>query len=670
MAADPRGQKNRGPRQVAHRDPLQNARNPDACQIIVRKASQQQPKQEDQRGPPQHMQEQSAPVRAFLHTAREAERHRHPDNPQEKRKHRVRESPPIPLRVQQWWIYIVPVARIIDQQHRGNGCAAESIQRYQAGAGLRGRQADTIPEVRDIHSYARPERKRVRHLELQLRVDFDSKRLEGAARVHAEGVGEALVLDTRGLDIRGVTRPWRLGPADPLLGAPLEIEVGPGGTEVTIEYTTAPDAGALQWLDDGPCLFTQSQAIHARSWAPVQDTPGVRATWSARVDAPAGLRVLTSSGSLPVPAYLMALAVGRFEFAPLSARCGVWAAGRLLRQAAREFEDIERMMEAAESLYGPYRWGRYDILVLPPSFPFGGMENPCLTFATPTILAGDKSLVSLVAHELAHSWSGNLVTNATWRDFWLNEGFTTYVERRIQEVVFGARRASMEAAVEMAELRAEMARLPDPDQRLALDLDGRDPDDGCTLVPYVKGAALLRRLEQVHGRALFDRFLRGYIDRFAFQSITTEQFVEYYEKELGGYDLRPWLHQPGLPADLPEPDFVFETEPREGWATQEWLHWIRSLPPASDLASLDARWGLTQSSNSEICCAWLRVAIERGYGPASDRVREFLCSVGRRKFLKPLYQALGRERGRPIFELAKANYHPIACAEIAKILDS
>src|SRR5207253_1192419 len=219
----------------------------------------------------------------------------------------------------------------------------------------------------------------------------------------------------------------------------------------------------------------------------------------------------------PIPSYLIALAAGALEFRPLGERSGVFAEAPLIDAAAREFEDTEAMIRAVEELYGPYRWNRYDILVLPPSFPFGGMENPCLTFATPTILAGDRSLVSLVAHELAHSWSGNLVTNATWSDFWLNEGFTVYVERRVLEEVYGRRRADMEAVLGRGELQKEFARLPENDRMLHLDLNGRDPDDGCTLVPYEKGALMLRTIEEAVGREQFDIFLRGYFDHFAFQ---------------------------------------------------------------------------------------------------------------------------------------------------------
>ncbi len=194
---------------------------------------------------------------------------------------------------------------------------------------------------------------------------------------------------------------------------------------------------------------------------------------------------------LPIPPYLIALAVGDLDFAPLGPRTGIYAEPPILAAAAREFEDTESLVEAVERLYGPYRWGRYDLLVLPPSFPFGGMENPCLTFATPTVIAGDKSLVSLVSHELAHSWSGNLVTNATWSDFWLNEGFTTYLENRIQEEVYGREQALMEQVLDRREIEKDFREFAPGDQILHIDLAGRDPDDGCTHVPYIKGRSFL-----------------------------------------------------------------------------------------------------------------------------------------------------------------------------------
>src|SRR5690242_13259810 len=386
----------------------------------------------------------------------------------------------------------------------------------------------------DVHSFSCPEQARVRHLELDLRVDFDQKILEGSVEVHFDLLsGNELVLDTRGLRIASVE------PA-------LSWEHGPAQT-----------AGRRH-----PFLFTQSQAIHARSWIPLQDTPGVRVTFAARVSTPEPLRAVMGAVERdgvfrmdePVPSYLIALAAGDIARREIGPRSAVWAEPALLERAAREFEDTESMIQAVEELYGPYRWGRYDILVLPPSFPFGGMENPCLTFATPTILAGDKSLVSLVAHELAHSWSGNLVTNATWSDFWLNEGFTVYVERRVIEKVYGQRRAGMEAVLGRGELEREMSQLPEGDRRLHVDLNGRDPDEGCTLVPYEKGALMLRTIGHAVGRERFDAFLRRYFDHFAFRSITTEEFLDFIRRELPNpVPLDEWIYRPGIPSGADEP---------------------------------------------------------------------------------------------------------------------
>ena len=298
----------------------------------------------------------------------------------------------------------------------------------------------------------------------------------------------------------------------------------------------------------------------------------MRVTYSAVVRTPKELVAVMSAPNDPnaprngeyhfrqrnaIPSYLIALAVGDLQFRAIGSRTGVYAEPSVADRAAAEFADTEKMLQAAQDLYGAYRWGRYDLLVLPPSFPFGGMENPSLTFATPTILAGDKSLVSLVAHELAHSWSGNLVTNATWSDFWLNEGFTVYVERRILEKIYGRPREEMEAVLGRQELEAELAKLPPGDQILHIDLKGRDPDDGVTSVPYEKGALLLRSLEEKFGRERFDAFLREYFDHFAFQSITTGIFVDYLQKHLlnGNTDipLDEWLNKPGLPATAPRP---------------------------------------------------------------------------------------------------------------------
>ncbi len=595
----------------------------------------------------------------------------------------------------------------------------------------------TDPDRRDLHSYANADRVRVTHVELDLDVSFDDRTLAGSAMLSFDRLDAdagALVVDTRDLEIDGVetwspnggfeASTYVLGEADPVLGAPLRIELPPAATRVRVTYRTRPEATALQWLGaeqtaggQHPFLFTQSQAIHARSWIPLQDSPGVRVTYGARIRTPPGLRAVMSAANdpdaapdgdyrldmrQPIPSYLIALAVGELAFAPLGPRAGVYAEPSVVEAAADEFADTEAMIAATERLYGPYRWERYDLLVLPPSFPFGGMENPRLTFATPTILAGDRSLVSLVAHELAHSWSGNLVTNATWRDFWLNEGVTTYIERRIVEEVFGTRRAEMEAVLGRDVLLAELDRLDDPDEVLRVDLAGRDPDEGMTQVPYEKGALLLRHLEERAGRARFDEFLRGYFDHFAFRSITTADFVAYVRRHLLDADpagaapmaLEAWIDGPGLPADAPQPesDAFGEVERQlaawtdgtrragdietAAWTTQEWLHFLSAASSdlsAARMAALDDAFGLTRSGNAEIAHQWLLAAIRAGYRQADDRLEQYLSDIGRRKLIAPLYEALaatpgGRNRALAIYRRARPGYHPISVDAIDALL--
>jgi aminopeptidase N len=523
---------------------------------------------------------------------------------------------------------------------------------------------------------------------------------------------------------RWATAPFSLGPADRILGSALTITLPEDAARVRITYATRPAASGLQWLDPPqtaakkqPFLFTQSQAIHARSWIPLQDSPQVRMTFRARVRTPKNLLALMSANNdpgsardgvydvemrQPIPSYLIALAVADVAFRPESARSGVWAEPPVVERAAHEFADLEAMIGATEELFGPYRWERYDVLVLPPSFPFGGMENPRLTFATPTILAGDKSLVALVAHELAHSWAGNLVTNATWRDFWLNEGVTTYIERRIVERVYGPRQAEMEAVLGFQDLQKEMAELPEKDQVLHVDLTGRDPDDGFTDVPYEKGALFLRHLEETFGRPRFDRFLRGFFDHFAFRSITTEDFVRYLQSDLlaespalaARVPVDEWVEKPGIPANAPRPRAdVFarvdaearrsrehEARPTDletrGWTTQEWIHFLRALVPPLErerMVELDSAFHFTSSGNSEITNQWLLMAIVSGYEPADPKLEEFLTSMGRRKFLKPLYEALvktpeGKARALAIYRKARPTYHPIAVTMVDKIV--
>jgi hypothetical protein len=387
-----------------------------------------------------------------------------------------------------------------------------------------------------------------------------------------------------------------------------------------------------------------------------------------------------------VPSYLIALAVGDLAFRPTGPRTGVWAEPSVVDKAATEFSDMEKMLEAAERLYGPYRWTRYEVLVLPPSFPFGGMENPRLTFATPTVITGDKSLVSLVTHEMAHSWSGNLVTNATWSDFWLNEGFTVYLERRILEELYGPRRAGMEAALGYQDLQDELKSHQPIDQVLHIDLKGRDPDDGATSIPYEKGALFLRQIEQTFGRPKFDAWLKTYFDHFAFQSITTAQALDYMRANLFATDpqlaakipVEQWVFEPGLPSSAPVPVSAAFRSIDEGniantaaWSTQEWLHFLRGMPlqlTPERMRQLDASYRLTDSTNDEILDQWLLMAVRNRYEPAYPKLEEFLTTVGRRKYVKPLYDAMDLKEAAAIYDKARPLYHPITQATIDAIL--
>jgi leukotriene A-4 hydrolase/aminopeptidase len=592
----------------------------------------------------------------------------------------------------------------------------------------------------DVHSYSNPRAVRVRNVDLDWTVLFNKKILQGTATLSLSRSFDyyttSIVLDTRDLNIEKAeisddgknfkATTFKLGATDKILGAPLTVQLSSNAGFVRIYYSTSPNASGLQWLTPEqtagkktPFMFSQAQAIHARSFIPLQDSPQVRVTYSARVRTPKNLlAVMSAEGNsqnnnvrngeyrfrMPheISPYLIAIAVGDLQFRSLGRRTGVYTEPSMIEKSAFELSDTEKMVEATEKLFGAYRWGRYDLLVLPPSFPFGGMENPMLTFATPTILAGDKSLVSLVAHELAHSWSGNLVTNATWRDFWLNEGFTTYLERRIIEAVYGKPRREMEATLGRNSLEEEMASMATRDQILYVDLKGRDPDEGFTGIPYEKGALFLRYLEETFGREKFDKFVRGYFDSHAFQSITTADFVDYLNKNLITANLQSarrvsiedWIYQPGLPINAPQPasDAFVKIEAQaknyiggkiaankiqtRAWTTQEWLHFLKSLPQdlgVKRMAELDRAFNLTNRGNSEIAFQWLMMSIKNDYSTAYQRLEEFLTTIGRRKFVRPLFAELvkmpeGTKRAVAIYTKARSGYHPITRASVDEIL--
>jgi leukotriene-A4 hydrolase len=587
---------------------------------------------------------------------------------------------------------------------------------------------------KDIHSFANPEKTLMNHLNLDLKVDFEKKILSGKATIHFEQHQNTneLVLDTDKLVIKQV---WLDGNEETTfklekpvvhLGQSLHIKIKPTTKSVVIEYETSPNAPALQWLDPEqtagkkyPFLFSQSQCILARSWIPCQDSPGIRFSYNARIQVPNDSLMALMSAKNPtkfspnntyefemqqkIPAYLVALAVGNVEFAEIDTRTGVYAEPSMLEKSKKEFEELGKMVDIAEKIYGKYEWERYDLLVLPPSFPFGGMENPRLTFATPTIIAGDKSLTSLVAHELAHSWSGNLVTNATWNDFWLNEGFTVYFERRIMEELYGKDYAEMLALLGYQDLLADVEEIGanSKDTKLHLDLRQRNPDEGVTEIAYEKGYFFLRRIEEVIGREAFDKFVKNYFATFSFQSMDTDNFVKYFEKEVikdneyvaKQIRMQDWIFEVGIPDNCPKVRSVLfekvdsalvdwkkykksDSLETKNWSSHEWLHFLRHLPKEmtiEDMKILDKAFGFTESGNSELQAAWYVHCIHKHYEPAYKALENFLMNVGRRKFLTPLYTAMSKypdmkKIALEIYGKAKKGYHSLAIMKTNEIL--
>lgn len=581
----------------------------------------------------------------------------------------------------------------------------------------------------DLHTLSNYKRVSTSHLHLDIEVDFSKKTISGSVKheILNPNNEDKFILDTKNLSVKhveldnGKPANFSFGDYDELLGTPLIVDIDPTVKQVTIHYKTTDRTEALDWLmpaqTDGkqsPFMYTQGQSIFTRSWIPIQDTPGLRITYSANVKVPSGmLAVMSASNPVkrnesnsyafnmpqPIPCYLIALAVGDLAFSPIDDRTGVYAEKTMLEDCAYELEDMGDMVTAAEELYGNYQWERYDVIVLPPSFPFGGMENPRLTFATPTIIAGDKSLTALIAHELAHSWSGNLVTNATWDDFWLNEGFTVYFERRIMESLYGKDYVEMLALLGYQDLQGSIADLSEDLQLLKLKLKGLHPDEGMSDIAYEKGYFFLRLIEETVGREKFDVFLKGYFNNHKFQTIVTEYFIDYLNENLLvpnniSLNVKEWVYQPGLPKNCPEivserfdnidavlVDFHNTSDTSQvdaqNWSTHEWLHFIRKLSPettAQQLQLIDQKFKLTQSGNSEILAAWFEQSIKFNYRGVDVALEKFLIRVGRRKFLTPLYKALastpdGKKRAIDIYEKARGNYHYVSFNTIDNLLE-
>lgn len=581
---------------------------------------------------------------------------------------------------------------------------------------------------KDVHSFSNPEEVAITHMSLNLDLDFAKHTMKGYAKLNIDNKSNArkIILDTRDLSIEKILlddkteTKFELGKFKEFMGQSLSVDITAGTKSLTVYYQTSPNAAAVQWVEtEGKAafLFTQSQAILARSWVPCQDGPGVKFTYDATIKVPQNLMALMSAENdtvkhadgvyhfkmnQPISSYLLALTVGDFEYKKIGRNSGVYAEPEMLEKAVYEFADMQKMIDAAEKLYGAYRWEQYDVVVLPASFPFGGMENPRLTFATPTIIAGDRSLVALVAHELAHSWSGNLVTNATWDDFWLNEGFTVYFENRIMEELYGKEYADMLEYLGYGELLEQVKEFGDTSVKthLLLDMKDEDPDESVNAIAYEKGRFFLRSIEEAIGRKRWDEFVNKYFSQHAFQSMTTEDFLQYLNDELLKDDetlkqkinIDAWVFGPGIPANCPkvkatlfeevdaamQANGIIPTQAKtQNWNTHQWLYFLRNLPDSLSLEqmkNLDNAFGFTHSTNSEIQCDWYYHCIVNNYTVAQAFIEKFLTRVGRRKFLTPLYKAYiktteGKILAKQIFDKARNKYHPLAQHTVGELLN-
>jgi len=593
---------------------------------------------------------------------------------------------------------------------------------------------------KDYHSFSNTDEVYTEHVHLDLEIDFEQKIISGVARhkISKHSVHK-MIFDSKALEINKVTTgkgtekevKYELGEKDELLGQAIRVKISPETEFVNIYYKTTDESEALDWLPSEltsgkkePFLYTQGQAILTRSWIPLQDSPSIRITYSADVKTKRNVLVLMSASNptkknsegtyhfemnQKIPSYLIALAAGDLVYTPIDSICGVYSEKELAKACVYEFGDLPKMITTASNLYGPYLWEKYDLIILPYSFPFGGMENPRLTFANPTLLTGDRSSTSVIAHELAHSWSGNLVTNSTWNDFWLNEGFTVYFENRIMEEIYGKETADILATIEYQDLRSsigeiEKSEFPE-DSKLKLELQDRDPDAGMTDIAYVKGALFLRTLEHNIGREKLDSFLSQYFINHSFESITTEEFISDLTSKLlspnnSSFNYKEWIYESGIPENHVKIHSkrlesmlsiaqkcnngapIFKNEflnvKRKDRITQEWLTFIRNLDPhlsTDRMKEIDDHFHFSTKANSIIKSDWFKLVAKTEYKDAYPAMSDYLQLIGRRWLIEGIYSNLmntnstyNKEFAQNTFEKSKNNYHFVTRSTIHKIV--
>jgi leukotriene-A4 hydrolase len=585
---------------------------------------------------------------------------------------------------------------------------------------------------------------------LELEIDFDNKIFHGRQTLHMRTHKfdvKKVYLDIRDITVLNITEPsgkvldFEIDNPNPNLGQRLKITIPTEWIEfetfqLIIDYTTSTSASAVTWLSKEqtsgkkqPYMYTQCESIHARSIAPLQDTPSVKATYSLAFTTP--LEIVTrASGnltheftdetkrytnfemSIPIQSYLLAIASGNLAEKQVGKRTYVITEPEDLERAANEFEELETFLETAENYTIPYEWGVYKLLILPPSFPFGGMENPLLTFASPAIVVGDKSSVDVGIHEICHSWFGNLVTNVNWSNFWLNEGFTVFHERKVVSKVDSLTAAKVSAKLENQTMYFDMIGygMDNSYSSLTPIFNGAHPDDAFSNVPYEKGFQFLTYLESLVSEDKFQEFLQSYLKAFQKTSISSEDFVDHFTsfvkknfswKEskaiLDQIDFKTWIEGPGLPpviVDLDTPEYNAAINLAESFLNGSpdpsasdiysgfsvnlkglfLSHMIQYVDRVtSDIAAnVDNTVHVSQEINGEIVFRWLEVAVRSGYHAAPfDTENEFLGSIGRMKFVTPIYQAIhdvAPDNAQQIYAGHRDFYHPIARDAIEDIL--